>query len=167
MVNVPQDKTERLRQLKLSEGGFDRLAQDPELDALCTEAKELFGVESVAITLLTRDKQLFPARAGTEIECTPRNVAFCNHTIQRDSVFVVKDAQLDPRFRDNPLTTAGPHIRFYAGAPLTYQEGIRLGAFCLMDSTPRDFSLGEQAELMDFAERAISIMVEKLDKTAR
>ncbi|WP_114964554.1 GAF domain-containing protein [Alkalilacustris brevis] len=167
MVDFPQDTSEHLRQLKLSEGGFDRLVQDPELDALCTEAKELFGVESVAITLLTRDKQLFPARAGTEIECTPRNMAFCKHTIMRDAVFVVKDAHLDPRFRDIPLTTGGPHIRFYAGAPLIYQEGIRLGAFCLMDSAPRDFSLGDEAELMDFAERAISIMLESLDKTAR
>lgn len=166
-MDFPQDKSEPLRLLKLSEGGFDRLARGPELDALCAEAREHFGVESAAITLLTRDQQLLPARAGTGIECTPREVAFCNHTIMRDAVFVVKDAQRDPRFRDNPLATSGPRIRFYAGAPLTYQEGIRLGAFCLMDQAPRDFTLGDEAELMDFAERAMSIMIEKLDQTAR
>jgi hypothetical protein len=31
-----------------------------------------------------------------------------------------------------------PHIRFYAGAPLTIKPGIRLGALCVTDNKPRD-----------------------------
>lgn len=162
-AEFPQSALELLRQLKLVEGGFDTLARDAQLDALCEEARDQFSVSGAALTLLSGDQQLLPARAGIDIDRTPRKIAFCNYTILNDDVLVVPDTREDPRFRDNPLTTTEPFVRFYAGAPLIYQEGIRLGAFCLIDTRPRTFSLGERAELIDFAERAVSLMVAKLD----
>jgi hypothetical protein len=46
-------------------------------------------------------------------------------------VFVIPDMQVDERFRDNPWVTGEPHARFYAGAPLIYQENVRLGSLCV------------------------------------
>jgi GAF domain-containing protein len=40
---------------------------------------------------------------------------------------VVCDALEDRRFADNMLVTEGPHIRFFAGVPLTDRDGARLG----------------------------------------
>jgi GAF domain-containing protein len=85
----------------------------------------------------------------------PRDVAFCNYTILADEVFVVSDALDDERFRNNPLVTGAPYIRFYAGAPLIFLKNIRLGALCILDTKPRAFSRGDKAELQLFAERAV------------
>lgn len=41
---------------------------------------------------------------------------------------VVEDAELDARFKDNPLVTGFPFIRFYAGCPLIASNGLRLGS---------------------------------------
>jgi hypothetical protein len=34
----------------------------------------------------------------------------------------------DARFKQNPLVTAAPFIRFYAGCPLVCSNGMRLGS---------------------------------------
>jgi hypothetical protein len=57
-----------------------------------------------------------------------------------DEVFVVPDALTNQSFAQNPHVIGPPYIRFYAGAPLTIQPGIRVGAFCISDVKPREFT---------------------------
>lgn len=64
----------------------------------------------------------------------------------------------DERFRDNPLVTGEPFLRFYAGAPLEYEGQVRLGSLCLLDTKPRSFSRGDQAELRLLADHVVSIV---------
>ena len=162
---VGPDEAKRLRLLQSS--GFANATRIPELDALCEEAQSSFGSKFATISLLTEDLQILKARIGTEFDSTSRDVAFCNYTILSDDVFVVLDATKDDRFRDNPLTTGEAHIRFYAGAPLIYMQGIRLGAFCVVDTAPRDdFTQSERAELVEYAERASYILIRHLKATA-
>lgn len=160
---VGEHELRRLR--KLQEAGFAETGSIPALDLLCAEAKAHFDVEMAAVTLLTKDIQVLKARIGLDATQTPRKVAFCNFTILEDRVFVVLDTHEDTRFSQNPLTTGLPFLRFYAGAPLNYLTDLRLGAFCLLGTEPRDsFSAGESAELVDFAERAVQILVDQLAK---
>ena len=42
-----------------------------------------------------------------------------------------------------PSSSAAPHLRFYAGAPLIYRPGLRLGTLCIIDFEPRDFSAAD------------------------
>ena len=73
-------------------------------------------------------------------------------TILSDQPMIVSDATLDERFACNPLVTGPKHIKFYAGAPLISHDGVRLGAFCILDRKPRfDISGTEIDRLISFA----------------
>lgn len=157
-IPFPVGEHEFLRLLRLRESGVAAGLSDPALDALCTEACAQFNVASAAVTILDEDFQHLRARAGIDAESTPRCVAFCNHTILERDVFVVPDARKEDAFRDNPLVTGPPFIRFYAGAALAYSTDLTFGAFCILDSTPREVSLGDRAELADFADRAVALI---------
>jgi GAF domain-containing protein len=61
----------------------------------------------------------------------------CAHAILGDDVFVITDAFQDDRFADNPNIARGARLRFYAGVPLTLENGHRMGTLCIMDHRPR------------------------------
>ena len=142
----------------LRESGLLTAAASPELNEICQQAKAHFNVAMALVTLIDKEVQIVKARAGTDLESTPRSVAFCDYTIRSDAVLVVPDATKDARFATNPLVTGEPFIRFYAGAPLIYQREIRFGALCLLDPKPREFSLGDRAELTLMAEEVVSVI---------
>ena len=156
--SYPVGEKEFLRLLRLGETGVASYLADPELDSLCAEACAHFKVASAAVTILDEQFQHLRARANIDAETTPRNVAFCNHTILQRDVFVVPDALNAPEFQNNPLVTGPPYVRFYAGASLEYSHELTFGAFCLLDTAPRSFSVGDRAELVDFAERAVTLI---------
>ena len=144
---------ERLQALR--DTGLLTASAPPAVEAICRKAKAQFGTAMALVTLIDRDRQVVKAKEGTDLEGTPRSVAFCAHTIRADKVFVLSDARQDHRFAANPLVTGAPFIRFYAGAPLIYLRGIRLGALCLLDPMPRSFSPGDSAELTAMAEDVV------------
>lgn len=112
-------------------------AEQPDFDAVVAMAARLFDTPICLITFLTPDRQWFKARHGLSARETPRSWAFCNYTIMQKEIFVVEDATADERFSANPLVTADPVIRFYAGAALRDYDGYPLGALCVIDRKPR------------------------------
>ena len=64
------------------------------------------------------------------------------------------------RFKDNPLVTGAPHIRFYAGAPLVTSNGMRLGSLCVIDVKPRNLDAEQLMVLANFAE----VVVREIEK---
>ena len=150
---VGPHEEERLR--TLLETGILESKTDPALDTICEEVRLHFEVPMCTINLLDQARQRIMAAQGIEPGETPRNIAFCNYTILSDEVFVVPDALEDDRFKANPFVTNAPFIRFYAGAPLIFLKNIRLGALCLLDTKPREFSRGDKAELQLYADRIV------------
>ena len=86
----------------------------------------------------------------------PRSVAVCEHTIREASHLVISDLSEDDRFRDNPLVTDDPKLRFYAGAVLRSLNGRPLGTLCILDYVPRTLS-GQQLVVL----RQMATMVER------
>ena len=108
------------------------------LDDLTGFAAELCGTPVALVSLVEEESQQFLSALGFEERQTPRNTSFCAHAmVAGETVMVVPDARLDPRFADFPLVVGPPHIRFYAGARLLSHEGVPLGAICVISPEPR------------------------------
>ena len=125
---------------------------DERFDRITRLASRIFEVPVSLFTLVDANRQWFKSATGLETRETPRDVAFCNHAIREEKVFVVPDAHADARFRTNPLVTGEPHIRFYAGCPVHADTGSRLGTLCLIDKKPREFSAAQQDLLKHVAQ---------------
>jgi len=121
---------------------------EAEFDDLVGLAAQICGVPIALISLIDAERQWFKARLGLAAPETPREVAFCAYAItQPTELFIVPDAHADERFATNPLVTADPHIRFYAGIPLQTSEGYGLGTLCVIDRVPRELTPDQQNAL--------------------
>ena len=125
------------------------LDTEPEraFDDLVLLASFICNAPIALISLVDQDRQWFKAKVGVTVSETPRELAFCATAIRQTDLFVVPDTLNDERFRNNPLVTSEPNIRFYAGAPLINEEGFALGTICVIDRTPREFGSSQQAAL--------------------
>lgn len=112
-------------------------------------AAALFGVPIVLVSLVDTDRQWFKSRHGLNVSETPRDAAFCAHAILESEVLHVPDTLLDDRFADNPLVTGPPHVRFYAGVPLTLPNDYAVGTLCLIDHRAKHLNPAELRLLID------------------
>lgn len=152
---LPHDEGERLAALR-RHGIVDTPAEEA-FDDVALLAAQLCGTPMALVSLVDFDRQWFKAKVGLNVSQTPRDIAFCAHAISGTGLMVVPDALADARFCDNPLVTAEPHIRFYAGAPLRTSEGHVLGTLCVLDRVPRALT-----EVQEQALRALGSQVSRL-----
>lgn len=120
---------------------------EQRFDTIVEYAATEFDVPICLVTLVDHDRQWFKARVGLETCSTSRDISFCAHAILQQDVMVVPDAAKDARFADNPLVTSDPHIRFYAGVPLTLPSGFAVGTLCVIDIKARTFDAVERSIL--------------------
>jgi PAS domain S-box-containing protein len=120
---------------------------EPAFDRITETAARLFEMPIALLVLLDEDRQWFKSHHGLAVTQTPRAIAFCSHTIGSPNVFVIEDAAQNPQFAANPLVTGEPHIRFYAGAPLTTPEGLNIGTLAIIGRRPGQLS-GSDRDLL-------------------
>ena len=142
---VPLLEDERLAALQR----YQVLDTAPErsFDELAFLAGTICATPVALITFVDSDRQWFKARIGLSTSETPRDVAFCTRTILGRDLMVITDTHRDARFRDTPLVTGAPYIRFYAGAPLRNAEEMALGSLCVIDYVPRVLSQEQRLAL--------------------
>lgn len=130
---------------------------DPDLHELTELAASICETPVALISLVEEEQQFFGAQVGLGNVCsTPRDVAFCAHALTEPEIFVVADALSDQRFVRNPLVTAPPFIRFYAGVPLRTAEGHAVGTLCVIDRKPRELTAKQELALQVLGRQAVT-----------
>lgn len=130
------------------------LESEPEAayETIVEQACRIADVPIALITVIDRDRQWFKARRGVEVDQTPRALAFCDVAIADPTrPLVVADTRQDLRFRDHPLVTGDPGIRFYAGFPFTDEHGRGLGTLCVIDQRARRLGPDQFAQIHSLA----------------
>ncbi|MDH3280309.1 MAG: sensor domain-containing diguanylate cyclase [Gammaproteobacteria bacterium] len=147
--DTPQDEQARLETLR----SLNILDTPPEerFDRLTRMAKRLFGVPIALVSLVDENRQWFKSCFGLSASETSRDISFCGHAILGNDPFIIRDTIVDERFADNPLVLNDPHIRFYAGCPLSAPNGRKLGTLCIIDRQPRSFGKEDLEALKDLA----------------
>jgi PAS domain S-box-containing protein len=127
---------------------------DERFDRITRLAARLLNVPIAMVTLIDRDRQYNLSHHGFEIKEHSRDRSFCAHAILDRRPLIVPDTQADTRFSDNPFVTGDPHVRFYAGEPLTAPDGSVVGTLCVVDRQPRVPSEEDLQLLHDLAQLA-------------
>lgn len=159
---IPENERGRLEALKNYEI-LDSLSE-AEYDRITKLASIICGTPVSLITFIEEERQWFKSKVGLDIEDTPRDIAFCRYTIMDQAFLQVKDARLDDRFKNNPAVLADPHVRFYAGFPLTDPNGYNLGTLCVIDYQPKELS-PEQIEALEIlTEEVMELVTQRREK---
>ncbi|WP_142527535.1 PAS domain S-box protein [Pedobacter westerhofensis] len=131
---LPENESDRLKALKSYE--ILNSLSEQDYDRITALAAIICDMPISLITLVDQERQWFKSKVGLNIDHTPREIAFCQYTIMDDGLFEVCDADIDERFKENPLVAEEPHLKFYAGYPLIDPAGYKLGTLCVIDRKP-------------------------------
>jgi GAF domain-containing protein len=146
---IPVDDEQRLHALQRyrildsePEGFFDNLAQ---IMARC------FDTPIALISLVDKERVFFKANVGMpETRNVSRGLSLCSLAILNDEPTVFEDAVAEPCLLANPLVAGSFGLRFYAGAPITTEDGYHLGTVCVVDKKARPFSQSDKELLQRF-----------------
>ena len=130
------------------------LDSQPEalFDEITKLASQICGTPIALVSLVDKNRQWFKASVGLEGTTeTHRDFAFCAHAILDNHILEIPDATKDKRFKNNPLVTSDPNIRFYAGMPLLLPDGNNIGTLCVIDRKPKHLNKEQKAILSGLA----------------
>jgi len=153
-ADIPDNEKERLQKLK--ELGILDTLEEQAYDDLTHLAAQICGTPISLVSLIDENRQWFKSHHGLGATETPREYAFCAHAILDDQLFIIEDADHDERFHDNPLVTAEPYVKFYAGVPLVLDSNIHVGTLCVIDNHARKLDEQQKQSLEALARQVVS-----------
>lgn len=158
---IPSDDNRRLKELYRYEV-LDTSYED-EFNDVVQLAATICNTPIALVSLIDQQRQWFKAKLGIEANEFPRDISFCGHTINADTVvFEVSDATKDERFLDNPLVVESPYIRFYTGIPLINNNGFKVGTISVMDTQPRILNEVQIFTLQTLARQVVKLLDQNL-----
>lgn len=114
--------------------------RESDYDDIVKLASRICEAPISVINLIDETRQWFKAETGLGVRETPLDTSLCAHVILEDDFVEIPDTLADARMADNPLCTANPGLRFYAGALLKSKSGYPIGTLCVLDNQPRMLS---------------------------
>jgi signal transduction histidine kinase len=148
-IESPQ-RLEALKRTRLMDS-----APEEAFDRLTRLASMVINAPMAMVSLVGETKQFFKSATGLDVRETPLSHSFCKHVVDAGKPLVVQDANQHHLLSDNPAIQELNAVS-YAGFPLLNSSGFTLGAFCVMDSVPREWSNAELQILKDLTSVVMS-----------
>ena len=108
-----------------------------ELFLIYTElAKEISNMPVSYTGLIDEKRQYMLCHIGLPEDRpeSPRERTFCQFALNSTDPIIVEDCSKDERFKNHPVVTGDPFVKFYGGFPLVTQGGLILGTLCVVDT---------------------------------
>jgi PAS domain S-box-containing protein len=156
MNNLPLPKNEKERLEALINYNILETMPDVELENITQLASMICQTPIALISIIDGNRQFFKSKIGLSIYETPRKIDFCEHIIMGYDYMEVQDALSDSKFNRNPLVIGGPNFRFFAGVPLTTNEGFNIGSLCVIDLVKRHLSTEQKEALKTLGRQVIN-----------
>ncbi len=141
--------------------GYDALDTTPEqmFDDITAIASSICNMPIALISLLDDKRQFFKSHLGISISETPIEFSFCVHAIEKpENIFIVEDARLDERFKNNPFVTSDPNIVSYYGMPLSSGNGIAFGTLCVIDNKVNVLTEEQKKALQSLSRQVVHLL---------
>jgi len=138
---------------------LDLLSPAPErdFDAITSLATNLFEVPVALISIIDDEnhQQFFKSQIGlaepwASKKCTPLTHSFCQYVREFGKPLIVKDATKHDLVKSN-LAIPELNVISYLGAPVYGDVNQPIGALCIIDSPPRDWTEKDVELLMKLA----------------
>ncbi|MEM8578380.1 MAG: GAF domain-containing protein [Pseudomonadota bacterium] len=128
----------------LTKSGLMDSPADAAYDRITAIARQVTGRPVSLLSLVDASRQFFKSAKGlggwaAERRETPLSHSFCQHVVRTDDTFIVRDARTDPRVAGN-LAITELDVIAYLGVPVRGAGGETLGALCVIDHVPYDWT---------------------------
>jgi signal transduction histidine kinase len=143
------------RLLLLSDFDLDYSNLDDYLKDLSLLAANIAGTQVCLINLLDHSTQWSISTHNLGIKQMPREDSVCQQTILEEDHFEVKDLSKDERFKSKNYVKEDPLLKYYLGVPLKTEEGLNIGALCVMDKEVKELSAQQIQSLQLLAKQVI------------
>lgn len=146
---IPADEPQRMAAVRR----YDILDTPPDgaFDRITALAARRFNVPISIISIVDEDRIWFKSHHGLPVEQIGRDAGLCASAILSNDPHILTDASIDPRSLANPLVAGDFGLRFYAGVPLTTDDGHNLGTLCIIDKEARPIDQSQIDDLKDLA----------------
>ncbi|MEH3114507.1 GAF domain-containing sensor histidine kinase [Pedobacter terrae] len=96
-------------------------------------AAKVAGTEISLVNLIDAYTQWTVGSHGLDLQQMTREESVCQYTITQTDQFEVHDLSADDRFNKNFYVGAPLSLRYYFGVPLRDNDGLNIGALCVLD----------------------------------
>lgn len=110
---------------------------------ICRLARQIFKVPMASVSFVGAELVTHLARDGFTDLTSPRATCPCGHVVERAGITLLSDISSSGTW----IPQGGTELRFFAGAPVTLDHEERIGAVCLYDTLPRDFTPDDREAL--------------------
>ncbi len=154
MQSIAQAVLSALRLDAIRNLGLDAIPDRDLFSRITLLATNILGCPIALLSVVEQDRQWFLGRTGVDLPETPIADSFCAACVLDEKPLLIRDAREDARMAPSRLVTGPPQIRSYLGVPIRAEDGMVLGALCVISPEPDAFTPDQIAPLAMLAELA-------------